>query len=156
MAKVKVTSRWDILELLDGFMDQSTQNDLGETVVTEAKQMISEGQSPVRGYGRFAEYKDRTKYPGARKDARPVNLKLTGEMLDAYDFKPTREGIEVGVLNGDRKEVAQYINEGTEHMAQRRFIPGSGEEWAVSIMRKIADVYEKRLSQIIRQSAKKK
>lgn len=121
--------------------------------------MISEGQSPVKGYGRFERYKDRAKYPGGQKDATPVNLYLSGDMMDAYDYKLSgrQEGVEVGVVRGSSevKERAGYHQEGTENMAQRRMVPGEGEEWATSIMRRIAEIWSKRLADLIRQSNKK-
>lgn len=159
MAKVNVTTKFDIAELIAKFTDTKTGNEIGETVVGEAKRMISEGQSPVRGYGRFERYKDPAKYPGNRKNQRPVNLEDTGDMLAGYDYQvlASDDTVKVGMVNGsaDEKKIAGYHNEGTAPMAQRRIVPGAGEEWAVSIMRKVRDVYEKRLSQLIKQSNKK-
>lgn len=156
MSKVTVTSNWKIIELVDRFIDSRTQDRLGETVVDAAKQMISEGQSPVQGYGRFERYKDRTKYPGGRKDARPVNLYLSGDMLGDFDYKKTDDGVAVGMVRGVKtKEIAGYHQDGTPNMAQRRFVPGDGEEWAITIMRKIADVWGKRFADLIRQSNRK-
>jgi hypothetical protein len=164
MAKVKVTSRFKILELLDSFVDNATANDLGKTIVTEAKQNISEGLSPVRGYGRFERYKNPEKYPlglppGLKKNQRPVNLDLTGEMLAGYDYRLShkKDTIEVGMVSGSAfaKEKAQYHNEGTPNMAQRKIVPDEGEEWSVSIMRKIRDLYSRRLEFLIRQANKK-
>jgi hypothetical protein len=162
MAKVKVTSRFQILEFLDGFIDNATASALGKTVVKEAKENISEGLSPVRGYGRFERYKDRKKYPGNRKAPRPVNLygaDGSPHMLDGYDFKigQKKDTIEIGMVKGsaDKKEIAQYHQDGTPNMAQRKLVPGDGEEWSVSIMRKISDLYSQRLAKIIRQGNKK-
>lgn len=155
MAKVKVTTRFQILELLDKFVDGTTANALGKTVVDEAKQMIAEGQSPVRGHGRFERYKDRHKYPGDLKPHRPVNLNLTGEMLEGLTFRQKSSSVlEVGFIKGssERKKIAEYHTSGTEHMAMRRVIPQEGEEWAVKIMRKLRDLYSKRLTQLIRKS----
>ncbi len=157
MAKIKVTTRFQILELIDGFVNNTTANAIGKTVVDEAKQNISEGLSPVRGYGRFERYKDRTRYPGKLKPARPVNLELSGDMLKGYDYRITTDDtIEVGMVGGSAfdKEKAQYHNDGTPNMAQRKLVPGDGEEWSVSIMRSIRDLYGKRLEEIIRQSNK--
>ena len=60
---------------------------LGTMVVEESKKMIRAGISPVKGVGRFVGYKDPEKYPGTRKPARPVNLTLTGEMVDSLSFR---------------------------------------------------------------------
>lgn len=158
MAKVKVTTKFKITELVDGFMDNTTSNILGKTIVEEALDNIAQGISPVRGYGRFERYKDRKKYPGDRKPARPVNLWLSGAMLRAYWYRLGRQknSIEVGIVRGSlsEKNKASYHNEGTEHMAQRKITPGEGEEWSVTIMRAIRDVYSNRLANLIRQSNK--
>lgn len=158
MAKVKVTTKFQILELIDKFVDNATANALGKTVAEEALDNIAEGLSPVRGYGRFERYKDRKKYPGDRKPSRPVNLYLTGSMLRGYWYRLGREKntVEVGMVRGSSsdKEKAKAHNEGTEYMAQRKIVPGEGEEWSVTIMRAIRDVYSNRLANLIRQSNK--
>lgn len=158
MAKVKVKTKFEILSLIDKFVDNATANTLGETIVEEAKDNIASGLSPVRGYGRFERYKNRKKYPGDLKSARPVNLNLTGAMLRAFGYRIGREKdtIEVGMIRGSASDLAKAKahQEGTEHMAQRRMVPGEGEEWTVSIMRKIRNVYSKRLANLIRQSNK--
>lgn len=159
MAKVTVKAKFDILSLLDRFVDARTTNEMGRAVVDEAKALIATGQSPVQGYGRFEAYKDRTKYPGKLKDARPVNLFLSGDMLDAYDYRAgKRDSIDVGVIKGSPavRERAQAHNDGEGHLPQRRIVPGQGEKWAVSIMRRISDVWSRRLGELIRQSNKKK
>lgn len=160
MAKVKITARFQILELIDRFIDGSTANAIGRAIVDEAKTMISEGVSPVRGHGRFERYKDRKKYPGKLKSARPVNLNLTGEMLKGYSFRPvlSNQSLLVGMVKGSvgRKDIAEFHNAGTEHMAMRRFIPQDDEEFAVRIMRKIRDLYGERLRKLISQSNNKK
>ena len=159
MPKVKVTAKFQILELIDRFIDGTTANSIGNAVVDEARNLIASGISPVRGHGRFERYKDRTKYPGNRKSVRPVNLYLSGDMLDTgFGFRRTeRDSIEVGMVKGSShvKEIAGYHHDGTEKMAQRRFIPGDDEEWSVSIMRRIRDIYGERLAKLIRQSNKK-
>jgi len=159
MAKVKVTARFQILEFLDKFIDGATAESIGRAVVEESKKLIATGQSPVRGFGRLERYKDRKSYPGKLKNATPVNLNLSGAMLDGLTFR--RKGsdvIEVGMLGGSAKvkEIAGYHQDGTPNMAARRFVPDAdGEEWAVSIMRRIRDLYGERLAKLIRQSNKK-
>lgn len=158
MSTVKVTSRFKILEVLDRFVDNALANDLGRTIVKESLQNISEGQSPVSGHGRFERYKNRQSYPGKLKAHRPVNLNLTGEMLGGYGYRIRSDHvIEVGMVSGSqqRKEVATYHNTGTDKMAMRRFIPQRDEQFTVRIMRKIRDLYGKRLEKLIRQSNKK-
>lgn len=164
MAKVKVTTKFQILDFIDNFVDGTTASAIGRTVTETAKEMIASGQSPVRGYGRFDGYSDSYKkdIKGTlgkryRKTVRPVNLLLTGEMLDGYDFEIRGDSVFVGMVKGSeaRKEIAGFHNDGTPNMPQRKIVPSDGEEWAVTIMREIRDIYGKRLSEIIRQSGKK-
>lgn len=157
MAKVKVTTRFKILELVDRFVDNATANDIGRTLVDAAKDAIASGQSPVRGYGRFDSYKDRKKYPGDLKPARPVNLNLRGLMLEGYGFTLMSNGsVLVGMVKGAQKEkdIASFHQDGTAVMAQRKIVPGPNEEFNVSIMRQLRDVYGKRLAFLIRQANK--
>jgi hypothetical protein len=163
MAKTKVTTRFQILEFLDKFVDGATASAIGHTVVDQAKDMIASGQSPERGWGRFDKYSESYKsaikgnsYPG--KKVRPVNLNLTGEMLSGYSFRRVSDHvIEVGMTKGsaERKNIAEYHQEGTSRMPARPLVPHEGAEWAVSIMRAIRDVYGKRLRQLIERANKK-
>lgn len=156
--KSKVTVKFQILELIDKFIDDTTVNAIGNVIVDEAKRLISEGQSPVRGEGRFAAYKDRKKYPGKLKPARPVNLYLSGDMLKGFSFRKKDENsIEVGMVDGTKrdKDIAGYHNEGTENMARRAMVPQKSEEWTITIMRAIREEFGKRLETLIKKSNKK-
>jgi hypothetical protein len=157
MPKVKVTSRFQILELIDRFVDGTLANAIGSTIVTEAKRQIADGQSPVRGHGRFAKYKDQKSYPGKLKPYRPVNLNLSGETLREFSYRVRQDMVEVGMVDASKesKEIVQAHNEGTANMAMRRIIPQEGEEWSVSIMRKIRDLYGERLRKLIAQANQK-
>ncbi len=164
MAKVKVTTRFKIIEFIDGFIDGTTEKAIGRAIVDGAKELIESGQSPVRGYGRFEvysdSYKDQIKGPYGKKlskTVRPVNLYATGEMLDGYDFRRKDElTIEVGMVSGsdERKRIAGYHNDGTEKMPARPIVPEKDEEFAVSIMREIGEVYGTRLRKLIADSNK--
>lgn len=166
MAKVKTRAKFEIIELIDRFIDKRTAEEIGNTLVKEAKQLVSEGTSPVRGHGRFARYKDRDKYPlgnetaqALGKKARPVNLTLTGEMLAGLSFKQTsKAALEWGFtkLTGKKKKIAEYHTSGTDHMAMRRVVPQEGEEFAVTIMRRLRDIYAKRLADLARISNRSK
>lgn len=158
MAKVKVTSRFEILEVINNMVNTRTANELGRAIVDGSKRLMSDGISPVRDYGRFERYKDRKKYPGNLKPARPVNLQLSGELFEAFDYrKKGKLSIESGIIKGSRrlKEIARAHQAGTPNMAQRRMFPGKGEEYAVTIMREIRKIYTKRLRELIRKSNKK-
>jgi hypothetical protein len=55
-----------------------------DVVENQIKRLIKAGTSPVDGYGRFVQYKDRTTYPNDIKSSTPVNLTLSGQMLSYY------------------------------------------------------------------------
>ncbi len=159
MPKVKTKAIFEFFDAIEKFVTPGFAEEVGSAVVSEARELIAAGISPVRGEGRFERYKDRKKYPGKLKDARPVNLYLSGEMLDdGFGFRQKGEkSIEVGMVKGseERKKIASYHMDGTPTMAARPFVPQEGQEWAVSIMRKIADLFQKRLQELLFASNKK-
>ena len=159
MAKPKVTvgGVFKQLQRIDEVIAAEVMSNIGETVIRESKAMIAKGQSPVDGYGRFEKYKDPKKYPGKRKPASPVNLKLEGDMLDAYQYRRTaKTKLEVGVRDPKQAKKAHAHNEGTADIPQRRFIPGEGESFAKPITRKVIDIIDRRMKLLIRQAEKKK
>ena len=146
MAKssVSITGIDKVNKLIEDLKDPFTTRDgdaLGDIVVSDMKDLISKGVSPIKGAGRFERYKNSDKYPGDRKPARPVNLFLTGEFIDSlrYKSKKITEGLEVKVFYGTRlsnlKE--QGHREGANRQPKRPTIPNDSEEIAVSIERKI-------------------
>lgn len=162
MAKVKVTAKFQVLDLVDRIVDGNFNARLGRLVSDEAKAMIAAGQSPVRGYGRFDGYSE--SYKGAikgkslenkSKTVRPVNLNLSGKMLENYGSKSDARSVWVGVLPGEHSELAQYHNEGTAKMPQRKLVPTNGEGWAARIMRIIKEEYGKSLVDFIRKTNSK-
>lgn len=56
MAKVTVKCTLKVADLAIAGPDSTIKARIGEAVVTEMKQLIASGQSPVEGWGRFAEY----------------------------------------------------------------------------------------------------
>lgn len=159
MAKPKVTvgGIFNELKNIDEMIVAETMTAVGQTIVRDAKASIARGQSPVEGYGAFPKYKDPEKYPGRRKRPVPVNLKLEGDMLNAYKYKRTSKlGLAVGVMDDRKQEAkARAHNEGTEDIPQRRFIPGEGEAFIPSITRKVVGIIQRRLDLLIRQKNKK-
>ena len=164
MGKPNVKVQFAITDYINQFMDSTTKNSLGQGVVDEAKDMISSGQSPVKGNGRFEKYSDSyikfirsTLGVEYGKTVRPVNLKLSGGMLDAYGYKSNKDSVSVGIISSSsskENEIAGYHNDGTDKMPQRQLVPKDGEEWAVRIMRVIKEIYSDRLSDIIKRSNK--
>jgi len=159
MSKVTVKSRFDITRMIGPEFGAEFQNRLGETLLEEMKNDISKGNSPVRTERRFEPYKNPEKYPAGKKPNRPVNLHLTGEMLQYLKFKPVtgRPAVDVGYLNAPHDVQVRAIahNTGTGDMAQRKHIPWeSGDELTVRITRRMIDVYKERLARLIQKGNK--
>ena len=81
---VKLAALKKKLEMLKSPITKEDASEIGKQVITEMKDQISKGISPILGQGRFPAYKNPDKYPGKRKPKRPVNLKLSGNFL--YDL----------------------------------------------------------------------
>lgn len=155
MAKTKTRVSFSISTLIQTFMTEAVAREIGESVHEEVRSLISNGQSPVRGERRFAQYKERKSYPGKLKPAVPVNLQLSGEMLESLNFRRRGDTVEFGFLAGTSADVlarAQAHQDGTPKMAARPMIPVAGQEWAVSVVRRFKDVYSRRLQDIIKKS----
>jgi len=148
---------------------------LGRLVLKEILSSIARGISPVRGHGRFKGYKvDRSTgkakaqaYPNSVKDKfpskrkRPVNLKLSGDLLKAMRFRRLVGGVEVGLINASKKLKAIFEghNEGSNLKAklpQRKILPtGPKDRFKVSIQRRIVNLYLARIRQIISRSRRR-
>lgn len=180
MAKVRVN--WPIVESMKkkSIVDRTTASKVGKAVVGESKDFISKGFSPVRGNGRFKAYAAQRnqgegpyypdtvkgKYPSKR--TRPVNLKLSGEMLNHLKWWTDRRGnIAVGLssTSGRKTNVPRRVrdkfeahNEGTlksKNVPQRMIVPtGRNDTYASSIMRRVRGVIEKRVNELVRRSNK--
>jgi len=154
---MSVKVRLDIRNKLKSLNSTRTNAQVADVVVDEMKKSIASGISPVRGVGRFVSYKHKDRYPLDKKTqsefpqkaARPVNLRLSGDMLNALTAK-SGSSIRVGIFDPDQAEKALNHQEGLNGVPERRFIPEArGEDFTVSIKRKIIDAYAKLVSEII-------
>lgn len=144
----------EIKARLNKFFDDTTVRKVQSEVVDgEIKRQIAAGLSPVRGKVRFQGYKNPKQYPGNKKPKRPANLFLTGKMLAQYIVqKISGRTLRFGISEGAgqlEKDKSKYNNEGTKNIAARRHIPLKGEEYNVSVMRKIRDIVAKRFKQLM-------
>lgn len=164
MAKKSVVEvRLDIKNFLPKILESDAiVNEIGKTIVETSIDAMSKGLSLVKGQGRFVGYKKPDKYPGKKKNKRPVNLKLTGDLYKSLSFERKKNEISYGLLKG--KTVGDADIYGPVHNADdprrpdiptRRFIPSrQGEEFIVTIMVKLRDIIAKRLADLIRASNK--
>jgi hypothetical protein len=159
---IKVDAAKALKKLKTEFINEKLIKDIQVEIVDgEIKKNIRSGVSPVRGFGRFGEYVNPANYPGKGKNRlkpqRPVNLFLTGIMLSWFGvFRKSGNSVEIGINKNapnDVKVRAKANNLGTEvngvgAIPRRRFIPQQGEEWNVSVMRKIKNLFAQRVKEL--------
>jgi hypothetical protein len=149
---IKVTVNLSLLnQMRRAVSSAKTKRAVGEQIIEDMKDSISKGISPVKGERRFVAYKDPKSYPGDLKDKRPVNLYLSGDMLAALKFYP-HAGAAIGIgIKGPMGKIAKYNNDGTKHVPRRHFMPTEkGEEFSVTITRRIRDLYSSIISDILK------
>lgn len=144
---------WESLEKkLKEPITKEDGDEMGELFVSQMRDLISKGISPIRGVGRFPGYKNPVKYPGKRKDARPVNLYLSGQMMSALGFKTkkTRDGLEVTISYQDSEAETKERGhrDGAKGQPKRPTIPLGSEQIAVTIERSIVNLFKQILSKI--------
>lgn len=161
--KVKSNLRAQAIAKLNKVVDdQFVARIQNEVVDGEIKRMIAAGTSPVQsveGGRRFAGYKNPDKYPAKKKAKRPVSLYLSGLMMSWYKaVRVSGRTIQMGIPSDAPMEVkdrAQANNEGTVNekgeiaIAARRFIPLKGETFAVSVLRKMKNLYSERIKTLL-------
>lgn len=165
MFKVTISSKYraTISNKLKNVVDAKFINAVQDEVIDgEIKRLIRAGVSPVDGLTnsrRFTGYKTPEKYPGDRKAKRPVSLYLSGLMLSFY--KATRVSgsrFLMGIAPNAPQEVkvravANNIGTVTEKgqvgIPARPFIPVRGETYRVSVLRKIKNLYAKRVKDLL-------
>lgn len=156
--KIKTPNTVEVQARLNKFVSNDFANKVQqEVVIGQIKKLIASGRSPVQGFGRFDKYKDIKSYPGKQKANRPVNLFLTGEMLGFYQaVRISGRKLLIGIspfASGPAKIKATANNLGTEKegggIKARRFVPVGNETFTISVIRKLKDLYARRLKDIL-------
>ena len=106
---------------------------------------IESGMSPVKGKGEYGKYSDSYKkqirggkYPG--KKIRPINLKLTGDMLKSLKLKLRKTGFTL-FFSDPKADYHNNIGAGKSRVI-RRMLPkkGTGETLKRTITKPIRDL----------------
>ena len=137
-----------------GALEQKrTKERVGNQVINDMKASLAKGISPVRGERRFPAYKDPKRYPRDLKPRRPVNLYLSGDMLAALKFKPlSGTGVSIGITDREQARKAKAHQTG-DGVPKRRFVPTEkGEEFTVTITRRLRDLYASIIYDIIKRN----
>ncbi|HEY6435634.1 MAG TPA: hypothetical protein VIY47_03525, partial [Ignavibacteriaceae bacterium] len=76
-----------------------------------------------------------------------ADIQLSGDTLDAFDFKVTSDGLKIGVF-GSRAPVADGHNNlsGNSELPLRRFIPDEGDSYKSSIVKEVDRIIADALS----------
>jgi len=147
------------LRKLQAPIDQKTAKRLGGQVVREMKNLIKKGVSPIRGPGiktRFQAYKNPKRYPGKRKNKRPVNLRLSGDFLHALEARlievKNNWVTVVGYFDNDQADKEQGHREGANKQRKRPTIPNRRrkETFAARINKIILKLYGDRVRELTR------
>lgn len=109
------------------------KDEIGEFVVNQVLQHASRGSSPVKGEGSF---KSLTKeYAKAEKGGRRLaNLELEGDLLNAYGFRRSRNGVITGIMSAKERPKADGHNHLTPESERsvnpkRRIVPASDQKF---------------------------
>ncbi len=138
-------------------LSQAESKEAGKITIEGMKRMIAVGLSPIAGNGRFPGYKKPEKYPGKRKNKRPVNLYLSGDFLGSLESKniKTTKGYQPSIGFRDKKsrDKEQGHREGANTQPKRPIIPDTdrNELIAKTIEVSILDY----LKQVLRERVRK-
>lgn len=158
--KIKKKISVDLQSKFKKLVDEKFAEDVDREVVSEIKKLISAGVSPVETNAgrRFKGYKDPDSYPNKQKQKRPVNLRLSGDMLSYYVARVVNGlTLRLGIQDAPEeiKIRAQANNVGTGSkdgefgIAARRFVPLKGETFKISVLRKLKNLYAKRIKTLL-------
>jgi len=127
---------------------------VAKSLEKEIVKSIERGVSPVKGKIRFPNY-SRSYQKEIRagrvdgKRARPVNLKVTGELLKSIFFKITKKGVLIGFDNF-LADIHNRRGAGKSKVVRRMLPTNQGEEFSRSITLRMREVLNKLAKQIFK------
>lgn len=117
--------------------------------------LYNSGQSAVMGFKKWQKYSksyrsalDKGYY--SPKNARPVNLQLTGDMMKSLSIGSGSDNVII-YFDDDK---AEYHQEGTDKMPQRQLLPKTGEDFKPSVFKYIKQAAGKAVADLIRRNLK--
>ena len=104
---------------------------------------------------RYEKYKDKTKYPAKLKPSRPVNLRLTGKMLDSLEANVStdKDGAHIYLNFKDADQAAKYTthHNGLRGVPQRQILPYKrGEKFSKVVEKEILKGFDKLVSKSLK------
>ena len=138
---------------LDKFVKEA-KSQIQVELKKEIVKSIERGVSPVKGEGRFPEYsevyKDQIKdgrYAGKR--TRPVNLRLTGDLLKSLIIKATNKGLSV-IFDNKLADIHNRLGAGKSKAFRRMLPTEKGEEFSRSITMRMKEVLSRVANKIFK------
>lgn len=144
----KVTYKLDLLKLgADKDNLENIQEEVGNYIVEQILKDCSNQRSAVDGE-KWAGLKKDSPYYKEKKltsGSSKANLELYGDMLDALEFKPTKNGIEIGIFDYEQAQKADNHNKFSPEskktpLPKRQFIPHEDENFRRGIINEIKDI----------------
>jgi len=117
---------------------QELKNKVGNFILESTLEAVGDATSPIQGEkwksGLSSAYAKKKKGKGSLK----ANMELSGDMLDALNFKKTDEGIIIGVFGSKQADKADGHNKLTGRAnpflkEKRRFIPETNQKYKSTI-----------------------
>ena len=124
------------------------KQELGELLYDLVLKDTSNQRSAVTGQ-RWKGLNPKSRYYKEKSKVAPgiANLELTGAMLDALEYKPTAQGIEIGIYGVEQALKAENHLKTTArsrrtNVPQRQFLPKRGESFRPGILKELKEVAE--------------
>lgn len=138
--KLKLNDIIDTAGLTVSEKDQIKQT-IGEFIYDRILEDTSNQMSAVTGK-RWKGLSKKYKKIKSKVAMGVANLELTGDMLDALEYRPYRDGIEIGVFDSDEGLKAENHNKTTKRalktpLPKRQFIPHKNESFRAGIMKDV-------------------
>lgn len=153
MAKVRVN-----LKLFRKQLDE-LERTIGEVIEQDLKKevidSIERGVSPVKGQGRFDQYSEsykgiiRRDLSGFGKKNRPVNLKVSGVLLDSVFTEVKNNKVTIG-FKDELFDIHNRQGAGKSKVVRRMLPTQTGEEFTRSITLRLRELIERKIKTIFK------
>lgn len=133
-------------------IQKEIKQDVGEFLVEQVLLSVGESKSPVTGEAWPGLSKKYMKEKVAQGGVGKANMELTGDMLNALDYKVTPDGIELAIYG--KKEAPKAdghlkFSGAENNTPQRRFIPGEGQSFKDGIESQVQEIIADKMAETI-------
>lgn len=124
-------------KIVKAYADTASIEHAANEMRKEVIRLIERGISPVYGERRFIGYKNPKKYPGKIKPARPVDLKLSGDLHSGIGGVVEGGKVRFGVIDSSQHDKAIGLLDGKKMAGPRKFIAGKGDKYKPQILKEL-------------------